>query len=203
MEVVMRSRNNGPTLEQWNEQIECAKLLNASIVTNLKNIGIPDSPQLNGCGFAPEVIKLAEQNNVKLCLETGRLPVLKEAGKKFESIWYCLDTGHANLDSEHPFKQYVDDLAPKVAHLHLTDNYGHMDDHEPPGLQGGMPREEWDYLLNVLSKYDNDIIGSFEMCPCMPGVMIRQASEFLFDALKWPNRPQKQPGYTEASYNPM
>jgi sugar phosphate isomerase/epimerase len=203
MEVAMRSRNDSPTLEQWNEQIECAKLLNASIVTNLKNIGIPDSPQLNGCGFAPEVIKLAEQNNVKLCLETGRLPVLKEAGKKFESIWYCLDTGHANLDSEHPFKQYVDDLAPKVAHLHLTDNYGHMDDHEPPGLQGGMPREEWDYLLNVLSKYDNDIIGSFEMCPCMPGVMIRQASEFLFDALKWPNRPQKQPGYTEASYNPM
>lgn len=203
MQVAMRSRNDSPTLEQWNEQIECAKLLNASIVTNLKNIGIPDNVDLNGCGFAPEVVKLAEQNNVKLCLETGRLPVLKEAGKRFEPIWYCLDTGHAKLDSEHSFKQYVDDLAPKVAHLHLTDNYGQMDDHEPPGLQGGMPREDWDYLLNVLSKYDNDIIGSFEMCPCMPAVMIRQASEFLFDALKWPNRPQKRPGFADVSYNPI
>jgi len=33
-------------------------------------------------------------------------------------------------------------------------------------------------------------------------VMIRQASEFLFDELKWPNRPQKQPGYAGVAYNP-
>jgi hypothetical protein len=54
-----------------------------------------------------------------------------------------------------------------------------------------MPRENWDYLLEVLGKNGNDIIGSLEMCPCMPAVMIRQATEFLFDVLKWPNRPQK------------
>jgi sugar phosphate isomerase/epimerase len=203
MLVVMRSRDDNPTLEQWNEQIECAKLLKANIVTDLQNIGIPDEPELNGCGFAAEVVELAEQNNVKLCLETGRLPMLKKAGEKFASIWYCLDTGYANLDSEYSFRQYVDDLAPRTAHLHLTDNYGLMDDHEPPGLQGGMAREDWDYLLNVLGKCDNDVVGSLEMCPCMPGVMIRQATEFMFDTLKWPNRPQKQPGYADVSYYPM
>jgi hypothetical protein len=32
--------------------------------------------------------------------------------------------------------------------------------------------------------------------------MIRQASEFLFDALQWPNRPTKQPGYADVSYDP-
>jgi len=54
-----------------------------------------------------------------------------------------------------------------------------------------MPFEDWDYLLESLNKYDNDIVGSIEMAPCMPAVMIRQASEFLFDTLKWPNRPEK------------
>lgn len=54
-----------------------------------------------------------------------------------------------------------------------------------------MPLEDWDYLLESLNQYDNDIVGSIEMAPCMPAVMIRQASEFLFDTLKWPNRPVK------------
>jgi len=195
MLVVMRSRDDNPTLEQWNEQIECAKLLKSNIVTDLHSMGIPDDPELNGCGFAAEVVKMAEQNNVKLCLETGRLHLLKKAGERFESLWYCLDTGYANLDGEYSFKEYVDDLAPKVAHLHLTDNYGQIDDHVPPGLHGGMPLENWDYLLNAICKNGNEIIGSLEMCPCMPSVMIRQATEFLFDVLKWPNRPKKQTGY--------
>ena len=132
-----------------------------------------------------------------------RLPRLKQVGERFKSVRYCLDIGFANLDRDFSFKQYVDDLAPRVAHLHLTDNYGQMDDHEPPGLQGGISRENWDYLLETLNKYDNDIIGSFEMCPCMPDVMIRQAREFLFDEMKWPNSPQKQSDYIDGSYNPM
>ncbi len=202
MLVSMRSRNDGPTLEQLNEQIECAKLLGADIVTDLQSLGIMDSSEVDSCAFAEEVVKLAELNKVKLCLETGRLSTLKQVGEKFESVWYCLDTGYANLDAQFAFKQYVDELGERVAHLHLTDNYGQADDHEPPGLRDGIGRENWDYLLNALSKYDNDVIGSFEMCPSMPAVMLRQASEFLFDILKWPNRPQKQPGYAGVIYNP-
>lgn len=200
MLVVMRSRDDSPTLDQWREQIECAKLLNASIVTDLQSIGIMDGPELNGCGFTDEIVKMAAENNVEICLETGRLPILKKAGEKYQSLKYCLDTGVANLDGEYSFKQYVDDLAPKVTHLHLTDNYGQVDDHVPPGLNGGMPRENWDYLLDVLYKKNSEIIGSLEMCPCMPSVMMRQATEFLFDELKWPNRPQKQSGYAHHGY---
>ena len=201
MLVVMRSRNDGPTLEQWGEQIECAKLLDANIVADLQSLGIPDGSEVEGWDFAAEVVKLAEDNKVKLCLETGQLSTLKQVGEKFESVWYCLDTGYTNLDPRFTFKQYVDELAQRVAHLHLADNYGQVDDHEPPGLRSGMPRENWDYLLNALSKYGNDVIGSFEMCPCTPFVMMRQASEFLFDVLKWPDRPQRQPGYAGVNYN--
>jgi sugar phosphate isomerase/epimerase len=191
MLVTMRSRDDNPTLEEWDEQIECAKLLNAHIVTDLNSLGIPETHDLNGCDCAAEIIQLAQQNDVKLCIETGRLSLLKQVGKRFDSIWFCLDTGFANVNSEHSFKEYVDELSPRIAHLHLTDNYGSTDDHVVLGLNGQMSRENWEYLLYVLQNQDNDIIGSLEMCPPLPGVMIRQASEFLFDALKWPNKPQK------------
>lgn len=189
MVVSMLSRSDNPTLEQWNEQIECAKLLDADIVTDLRSFGIPDAPEIDGFDFAADVVKLAQDNNVKLCLETGSPIALKRAGERFENIWYCLDTSYAYLNSEFPFKQYVDELAPRVSHLHLADNYGQRDDHAPPGLRGGMPRENWDYLLETLSKYNNDIIASLEMYPSMPAVLIRQASEFLFGELNWPNPP--------------
>jgi len=202
MLVSIRSRTDKPTLNQWNEQIECAALLDAHIVTSLESLGIPDGTEPNGTGFADEVVKLAENNDVKLCLETGWLPAVKEIGRRFPSICYCLDTGYANLDRQNTFRHYVDELAPRVAHIHLTDNYGNLDDHEPPGLQGGIPRDDWDYLLEVLEKHDNEVIGSFEMCPCMPTVMIRQAGEFIFDVLKWPNRPQNQPGQPPIVYDP-
>ena len=202
MLVSMRSRNNAPTLENWDEQIECAKLLGANIVADLRSLSLSGDPGPDDYDFAEEVVKLADANKVKLCLETGRLAALKDVGKKFESIWYCLDTGYTNLDPEFTFKQYVDELSERVAHLHLSDNYGHADDHEPPGVRGGIARKNWEYLLEVLGKYDNDVIGSFEMCPPMPPVMLRQASDFLFNVLKWPNRPQKQHGYADVIYNP-
>ena len=189
MVVSMLSRNDGPTLEQWNEQIECAKLLGADIVTDLRSFGIRDGSVIDDYDFAVEVVKLAQDNNVKLCLETGSPTTLKQVGKKFESIWYCLDTSYAYLNSEFPFRRYVDELASRVRHLHLADNYGQRDDHAPPGLRGGMPHENWDYLLEALSKYDNDLITSLEMYPSMPAVLIRQASEFLFGELNWPNPP--------------
>jgi sugar phosphate isomerase/epimerase len=212
MLVAMRSRDDRPTLEQWSEQIECAKMLNASIVTDLQSLGITEPPLLryakqNGGGdgnsFVAELVELAEQNNVKLCIENGHLQALKQVGEKFDSICYCLDTGAANLDGEFSFKQYVDDLAPRTAHLHLTDNYGQTDDRRPPGLSRGIARENWDYLLNTLSKYDNDVVGSFEMRPSMPAIMVRQASDFLFDVLKWPNPPHNQADYANLTYSPI
>jgi sugar phosphate isomerase/epimerase len=201
MLVSMRARTDKPTLEQWAEQIECAKMLDANIVAELESLDILHGPELNGTDFAAEVVKMADAEGVTLCLETGPLPTLLNVGKRFESIRYCLDTGYANIDAGHSFRQYVDALAPRVAHLHLTDNYGQTDDHEPPGLHGGIPRKDWNYLLEVLDRHDNEIIGAFEMCPCTPSVMIRQAGEYLFDVLKWPDPPQRRPDHTSCAYN--
>ena len=203
MLVSMRSRADRPTLAQWDEQIECATLLGAHIVADLKSLDIMHGPELNGTGFAAEVVKMADARGITLCIETGSLPTLINVGKRFESIRYCLDLGHANLDPDYSFKQYVDELAPRVSHLHLTDNYGQMDDHEPPGLHGGIARSDWDYLLATLGQHDHEVIGSFEMSPCMPNVMIRRANEFVFDVLKWPNRPEKEADHARLAYHPM
>ncbi len=202
MLVSLRSRTDKPTLDQWNEQLECARLLDAHVVTDLDSMGVLKGGKPNGTGFGDEVVKLADEHGVKLCVETGRLPVIRQIGERYPSLWYCLDTGYANLDTDNTFKQYVDELAPRVAHLHLTDNYGQMDDHEPPGLQGGIERSNWDYLLESLDRHDNEIIGSFEMCPCAPSVLIRQASEFLFDKLQWPNRPHDTAEQVTDKYRP-
>jgi sugar phosphate isomerase/epimerase len=233
MLVTMRSRYDSPTIAQWSEQIECAKRLGANIVTDLQTMGIPDEPELNGAAFATEIVKLAEEQDVTLCLEMGRLATLREVSKRFESVRYCLDTSGGRSDSECSFREYVDELGPRIAHLHLSDTYGPPRNIVPPRTRmsagsfgfpgdgsayqglcrfwcgGGRPREDWDYLLESLNQYDNDIIGSIEVSPCMPAVMIRQASEFLFDKLQWPNRPESpdcahgaasgdQPGHASA-----
>jgi sugar phosphate isomerase/epimerase len=202
MLVVIHSRNDGPTLDEWNEQIECAKMLNANIVAELPSLCISEQLGIADWDFADQIVKTAEQHNVKLCVETGNLKTVKEVGKRFDSIQYCFDTGVPSFDPAYSFRQYIDELVDRVAHLHLSDNYGLTDDHRPPGLQGGIPREDWDYLLEALNQHNRDVIAAFEMFPCMPDVMIRQASEFLFDTMKWPNRPNGLHGAGHYGYKP-
>ena len=203
MLVVLNSRKDGPTLAEWHEQIQCAAMLKATMVTSLKSLCISDELGIADWAFAADVVKMADEAGVTLCVETGVLPAILQVGKKFDSIRYCFDTGFAHINAEHTFKDYVDKLAERTTYVHLTDNYGQLDDHEPPGARGGMGRENWAYLLNGLNKHDNDVIGSFEMFPCMPGTMIRQGCNFLFDIVAWPNRPRPRPGYNENAYRPF
>ena len=69
-------------------------------------------------------------------------------------------------------------------------------------IQGGIT-----VIYQVVSQQEilinNDIIAAIEMCPSMPDVMIKQASEFLFNELKWPNPPQKQADFAAISYHPQ
>lgn len=190
MLVSIRSRNDDPSLEQWDEQLQCAKMLDANIVTDLRSFGIPEGDDLNGSDMPGQVVELAQQHNVKLCIETGNLKQVLQLGRRYDYINYCLDTGFANLDKKFGFKKYVDELAPRITHLHINDNYGQTNDYAPAGLAGGIARENWEYLLNSIEKYDNDIIACLEMGPPSPACLIRQACNFLFDRMSWPDKPQ-------------
>jgi len=203
MLVSLSGRNDGPTLDEWLEQIQCAQMLNAPVIAKTESLCISHELDIADWDFAGEVIRMAQDHGVMLCIETGPLPTLLKIGDRFDYINYCLDTGYANIDAETPFREYVDRLAERTTCLHLTDNYGKLDDHEPPGVKGGMDRGNWDYLLEVLQKYDNHIIGALEMFPCLPGTMIRQSSAFLFKEMGWPNPPKPQPGCDENAYRPI
>ena len=203
MTVSLYSRTDGPTIQEWEEQIQCAKLLDAPIVADLRSLCISEDFGIADWDFAGDVIKTAQANNVTLCVETGSLNAILQVGEKFDSVKYCLDTGYAYIDPNIHFNEYVDKLAERTAYIHLTDNYGTLDDHEPPGVRGGMPKENWYYLLEGLEKFDNKVIGAFEMFPCMPGTMIRTGCKFLFDVVNWPDRPQTKPGYDHTTYRPL
>lgn len=203
MVVSLASRDDGPTINDWREQIECAQFLEANIVADLRSLCISGDLGIADWEFVSEVVKIAKDQNVELCIETGQLAAMLQVSEKFDSVKFCFDTGFANIDPEHSFKEYVDKLAHRTTHLHLADNYGQLDDHEPPGVRGGMAKENWAYLLKTLDKYDNDIIGALEMFPCMPGTMIKHGKTFMFDVLGWPNPPQPQPGYDENFYRPI
>lgn len=203
MLVALHSRNDGPTLKEWAEQIECSEMLGAPIVADLRSLCVSEEFGIADWDFAQEVIKMCQEHSVELCLETGSLAALLQVGDKFDHVRFCLDTGYANIDEERSFKEYVDLLSERITYIHLADNYGKFDDHEPPGVRGGMARENWDYLLEKISAYDNDVIASFEMFPAMPGTMIKQGGNFLFKVLKWPEKPEPQPGADETTYRPI
>lgn len=199
MVVSMRSRNDNPSLEQWAEQIKCAKLLKSNIVADLRSLKIQDRVNNDG-DFLSKVVSMARNEGVELCVETGPIEVLKEIGDKFDSLRYCLDTGFAGSDDKHTFRDYVDALADRTAHLHLAESFNGFDSpgmvslsnhHRPLGCHCGISRDDWDYLLKALNRNNNDIIGAFEMTPCTPAEMINRSSHFLFDVLNWPNPPKK------------
>jgi sugar phosphate isomerase/epimerase len=211
MVVSMRSRNDNPSLDQWAEQIKCAKLLKSNIVADLQSLKIQGRVADNG-DLLRDVVSMAQNEGIELSVETGPIEVLKEIGDKFDSVRYCLDTGFTGSDDEHTFRDYIDALAGRTAHLHLAESFNGFDSpsaslgmaslpalslsnvsnyHRPLGCHCGISREDWDYLLKALDKSDNDIIGAFEMTPCTPAEMIHRSSHFLFDVLNWPNPPKK------------
>lgn len=202
MLVTLNSRNDGPTIDDWTEQIECAQMLgNAPMIATLESLCISDQLGIADWSFAKDVLDIARGHNVRISIETGKLSALMQVGDKFEDIYFCIDTGFINLDPDAPFTEYVDKLASRTTYVHLTDNYGVIDDHEPPGVDGGIPHDHWDYLLEALKKYDNEIIGALEMFPTMPGTMIKRGSDFLFDKMNWPGKPEAKVPYSH--YRPV
>jgi sugar phosphate isomerase/epimerase len=46
-----------------------------------------------------------------------------------ERLRFCFDIGHHNIFSDLPMKEWIDELAPFLAEVHLHDNLGEDDDH--------------------------------------------------------------------------
>lgn len=203
MIVVLHGRNDGPTVAEWTEQIKCAQMLGATIVCQMESLCVSDTLDVADWDFASEVINIAESHSVGLSIETGKLQTVRLLLNKYPYLNCCYNTSHVHLSKESSYKEYIDSLLPRIHHLHLNDTYGQFDDHQPPGLEGGIENEHWQYLLERLQTTDNRILATLEMHPSMPAVLINKAQNYLFGKMDWPQIPKPIPNYHEKHYRPL
>lgn len=66
-----------------------------------------------------------------------------------ERAGICLDTGHAHVVSQIPVEEWISVLGNRIRHVHLHNNYGDHDTHNPP-FEGSI---EIDHVMNLLDKH--------------------------------------------------
>ena len=112
----------------------------------------------NLIGSIRKLTEISRDYGVKLALENGPesfagvSPVLKII-REFdpESLGFCLDLGHANLEQGMNPVKAIEKGGFRLANLHVSDNSGKIDEHNPPG-QGKIA---WDKVTNTLSALAN------------------------------------------------
>lgn len=101
----------------------------------------------------------AGKDNIVICLENVWEPVpdiqaeLISAGNH-PHLRASFDNGHALVFSNSPSKKWVESLGPMLAHCHLHDNSGKLDEHKSVG-EG---KEDWEGLMAALKKYSPQAI---------------------------------------------
>jgi sugar phosphate isomerase/epimerase len=65
-----------------------------------------------------------------------------------ENLGFCLDMGHMNVFGEVALSEWLDALGPHLKEVHLHDNNGHSDSHEPIGSGTAPFMELFQYLYD-------------------------------------------------------
>lgn len=83
MLVTLQGRKDNPGFDEWIEQIECAQMLDTCLVTDRQSLRLPEHESLDTADwqFAQDVMELAKENNVKICLESGKLKEMVKIGE--------------------------------------------------------------------------------------------------------------------------
>ena len=87
-----------------------------------------------------ELLPTAAELDIVLALENGseepeEMQKMFDIAEEFDSphVGYCFDTGHAHCYGTRDINELLEKMASRIAVLHLHDNYGSFDDHNPPG----------------------------------------------------------------------
>jgi sugar phosphate isomerase/epimerase len=84
-----------------------------------------------------ELLEAASRVNTRICLENvfdtrpDHLARLRE--RLGDELGFCLDTGHFLIFSQVPLQEWLDAFSDGLFELHLHDNDGHQDLHQPVG----------------------------------------------------------------------
>jgi sugar phosphate isomerase/epimerase len=106
-------------------------------------VHVPDRTKAYAFEFLSEMVDLAEGLGITICLENmmprnlfGCEPSeLEEIFWRYPSLKFTLDSGHANLgeNGESRLKELVERFSDLIDHVHLSDNRGVYDEHQPLG----------------------------------------------------------------------
>lgn len=104
----------------------------------------------------------ARTRNLTIMLENvpetrDHLRLFKDLFRRFPDLAFHLDVGHANLNvTANSTYNYLRRFKRKLAHIHLSDNFGHTQDLHLPIGAGGIP---WNHILKMIKNSGYD--GSF------------------------------------------
>jgi sugar phosphate isomerase/epimerase len=95
----------------------------------------------------PENVRFAVENTP---LPSGRAEIIMDIADRYpgERVGVCLDLGHANI--EEGVRSAIRNSAPRLIHVHASDNHGEKDDHLVPG-HGSI---DWEEVLAELCAID-------------------------------------------------
>lgn len=159
------------------QQIEAAADLGASVlVLHSDNLYINGTKELD-IPLTQYVVDYGAECGVKVTLENGQLPFLKNALKEISGLSICLDIGHVYLTDE-PMQTFLDAFKNNISHLHIQETLSVPErvllpeddiiiDHYTPGT-GGIPQEDWRLLLNTLDDLNFEGMAVFEIQPRNP-----------------------------------
>ena len=96
MIVALHSRDDGPTLSDWDEQLRCAAMLGSPMVTDLSSLCVSDTLSGADWGFVKDVVELADQYGVPI-IEDDPYGQLRYEGEHLPSV-VVLDGQYRGID---------------------------------------------------------------------------------------------------------
>jgi sugar phosphate isomerase/epimerase len=165
--------------ELFEQEVDIAAGLGASlIVAHEPTLGFKLEEELVGLDCCREVMEYAFSRGVRVALENGPFTTLDRTVAKIgQEVDVCLDVGHANL-TEGGIGAFLERFGPRIAHVHLSDNYGEDDDHLVPG-DGYISMEDWRSIFKTLhgEEFAGNIV--FEINTRDPKRDAKRAREFV------------------------
>ncbi len=146
---------------------------------------VPDTARKYCLQSIDAINHLATELGLALCIEN----MFPDYGAYFEPHEYdliferypamqmTLDTGHAHIGAMDGsrIKQFAEHFAPRIDHLHISDNAGVADEHLPPG--GGSINFPW--LVKYLKAAGFDATVTFEIFTGNPGDLKSSREMFI------------------------
>lgn len=179
-----------PDTLQWiKNELDFCKYVGARIYVLSTEViqSLSEDDLMKTNGSLAQALAHAFKQDIQVAAENDKLDSTLRVLDCHPSLGVCFDSGKARLDSDHSFGKIVDKLKDRIVHLHLHDNRGEKDEHQPPGIRGGLPIEDWQYLTDTLAKINYKGIACIETMPFDWKYVYETSLDYLCNTCGWPH----------------